>query len=101
MNEVKLTQHAITRMAQRAVHDDDIDLVMMIGTAVEDGYLVRVRDCQAAERELKGLLQRVRRLSGLRLVVDGSQVLTAYRARQSTERRLMRRAEGREFAGSR
>lgn len=58
-----LTQHALIRMAQRAIKEDDLDLIMRIGTKVEDGYLVRAKDCQTFERTLKKLMDRVWRLN--------------------------------------
>ena len=98
MSMVQLTRHAVSRMAQRASRDDDLDLIMMIGTEVGDGYIVLTRDCKAAERELKRLLDRVRRLDGKRLVIDGGRVITAYRAGRGLGRRLIHHAEERELA---
>jgi len=94
----QLTHHAIQRMGQRGFHDNDFDLIQLIGTAVEGGFIVLERDCQAAEHELKRLLGRIRRLGGSRLVVAGDQIITAYRAGKSTKRRLVRGAEERELA---
>jgi hypothetical protein len=85
-----LTRHAIARMAQRAIRKDDVDLIMLIGIEVEDGFLVRNKDRQAAERELKQLLSQVRRLDGKRLVVEDGRVITAYHACPSKERGLLR-----------
>lgn len=87
-----LTKHALARMAQRAISSADIDLIMLIGTEVEDGYLVRGKDRQAAERQLKQLLDQVRRLEGKRAVVADSRVVTAYHARPAKERDLLRTA---------
>lgn len=98
MSKTALTRHAMMRMGQRAFRDDDIDLIALIGTQVEDGYIVLNRDRQAAERELKRLLERIRRLSGKRLVVTGGSIVTAYRAYKATERKLIRNIEDRELA---
>jgi hypothetical protein len=91
----QLTQHALIRMAQRGFQADDSDLIKLFGTRVEDGFLVLNKDCQAVERELKRLQDRIRRLSGKRLVVAGDRVVTAYHARPAKERRLLRHAEQR------
>jgi hypothetical protein len=91
----ELTRHALIRMAQRGFQADDSDLIKLFGTPVEDGFLVLSKDCQAVERELKRLQDRIRRLSGKRLVVAGDRVVTAYHARPAKERRLLRRAEQR------
>ncbi len=98
MSDVLLTRHAVTRLAQRAIRYDDLDLIMMIGTEVEDGYIVLERDCQAFSRELKRLSDRIHRLNGKRLVTRGGRVVTAYHAGTGTKRRLVRDAEDRELA---
>jgi hypothetical protein len=85
-----LTRHVIERMAQRAIRKADVDLIMLIGTEVEDGFLVRSKDRQAAERELKQLLSQVRRLDGKRVVVADGRIITAYHARPGKERELLR-----------
>ncbi len=93
----QLTRHAIQRMGQRGFQEDDIELIRLIGTEVEDGFLVLNRDCLAAEHELKRLQDRIHCLGGKRLVVADGHIVTAYRAGKSTERRLVRRSGEREF----
>jgi hypothetical protein len=85
-----LTRHAVVRMGQRAIREDDVDLIVLIGTEVEGGYLVRSKDRQAAERQLKQLLNQVRRLDGKRVVVADGRVVTAYHAEPAKERSLLR-----------
>jgi hypothetical protein len=97
MSDTALTQHAIPRMGQRGFRDEDLDLIRLIGTPVEGGYLVLKRDCQAAERELKRLSDFVRRLKGKRLVEDGGRVVTAYHAGKAKERHLVRRCAERDL----
>jgi hypothetical protein len=98
MKTKSLTRHALTRMAQRAIGGDDLDLILWVGTEVEDGYLVRAKDCQAVERKLKHLMHRVRRLEGKRVVFAGNRIVTAYHASPGTERRLLRGAKQRALA---
>jgi hypothetical protein len=81
-------------MSQRRVGLDDIEIVESIGTEVEGGYLVRRKDVQAFEQQLKKLRDWVRRLEGKRVVVKGDAVITAYHARNSKERRLLRWSRG-------
>jgi len=90
-----LTRHAATRIAQRGIAQGDLDLISLIGTPVEGGYLVREKDFQALEQELKRLRDRARRLVGKRVVLDGDYVVTAYHACRSKERRLLRGLEHR------
>ena len=93
-----LTRHALTRMAQRAIGEDDPELILRVGTEVEDGYLVRAKDCQSVERQLKRLAHRVRRLQGKRVVVAGDRIVTVYHTCSGTERRLLRGTEERVLA---
>jgi hypothetical protein len=92
-----VTRHAAIRMAQRSIRLQDADLIALLGTKVDDGYLVREKDCQAAEHFIKKVLDRIRRLRGKRLVVSDGRVLTAFHASSRQERRLLRAAEERDF----
>lgn len=96
---LQFTAHAAMRMSQRGIAGDDLELARWIGTEVEGGYVVREKDFQLLERELKHLRDQARRLVGKRLVVDGSVVVTAYHANRGKERRLLRGAEARAYRG--
>lgn len=95
MKTAEITPHALTRFAQRGMRVGDLDLILWLGTEVHDGYLVRSKDCQVVVRQLKRLIDRVRRLNGRRVVVADNRVITAYRACPRTEHRLLRNAERR------
>jgi hypothetical protein len=86
------TDHGTLRMAQRGIAIKDAELITLLGTEVSDGYLALDRDCQEAERELKKLIGRIRRLSGKRLVTAAGRIVTAYHASRRHERRLLRDA---------
>ena len=92
MSALTLTPHATVRMMQRGIQTKDAELIALIGTEVKDGYLVRQNDYQQAERVLKVLLARFRRLVGKRLVVADGSVMTAYHVSRAQQRRLLRRA---------
>ena len=77
-------------MSQRGLATDDIELIRWIGTEVEGGYLVREKDFQALDRELKQLRDQVRRLVGKRLILESDRVITAYHAARSKQRVLLR-----------
>jgi hypothetical protein len=88
-----LTRHASTRMAQRGIAESDVELISNLGTEVEGGYLFREKDFDAADRELKRQRQRLRRLVGKRVAIQGGVVIvTAYHVGRRTERRLLRSA---------
>ena len=61
MSFLTTTKHAAVRMSQRGIMARDAELIVLIGTEIDDGYLVRERDYQEAEHRLKRLLQRFRR----------------------------------------
>ena len=97
MSPGMLTAHAAMRMAQRSICRDDIDLVSLLGTEVEGGYLLAERDCAAFVRDMKKLIARVERLCGTRIVADGEVLVTAYRVTPRKSRRLMRTAQDRDL----
>ncbi|WP_036282803.1 hypothetical protein [Methylocystis sp. ATCC 49242] len=90
-----LTAHATKRVAQRGIAPNDLELIKRIGTEVEGGYLVRQKDFQVLDRELRHLRDQAKRLVGKRVVVDGDTIVTAYHANAGKERWLLRRAERR------
>jgi hypothetical protein len=97
MTALSLTDHATIRMAQRNITLFDAELIRLIGTEVNDGYLVRVQDCQQIENQVKRLLNRLRRLQGKRLVINEGRIVTAYKASRRTERRLLRSVHERDL----
>jgi hypothetical protein len=98
MSVSNLTRHAILRMSQRGIRLNDLELAELIGTQVEGGCLVRRKDVQAFERQLKKLGDQARHLSGKRIVSAGEAVVTAYHAYRAKERRLLRGADDRSLS---
>lgn len=90
MASLYMTDHAVQRLSQRGFLPSDAELIMAIGSEVEDGYFVSAKDCQAVERDVKRFLDRVRRLGGKRLVVMEDRLITGYHATKRQEKRLMR-----------
>ncbi len=97
MTAFTVTDHAAIRMAQRGLSLGDAELAALIGTEVDDGYLVLAKNCKKLESELKALLDRVRRLQGKRLVTANGRIVTAYQASRWNERRLLRSAQERDL----
>jgi hypothetical protein len=98
VNSLRLTAHAAMRMSQRGLANDDVELIRWIGTEVEGGYLVREKDFQALDQELKQLRDHARKLVGKRLVVEGDRLITAYHAAGNEQRRLLRGHQVRSLA---
>jgi hypothetical protein len=92
-----LTEHALIRMAQRGIRIRDAELIELVGSEVDDGFIVLDQDCRKLETDLKRLLDAVRRVRGKRLVVAEGHVITAYYPSKRRQRRLLRDAYEREF----
>ena len=99
MGTLTLTNHATVRMAQRGIVQKDSELIALFGTEVDDGYCVREHDYQEVEHALKRFLQRLRRVVGKRLIVQGNRVVTAYHPSKKYRRRLLHGAPARNFLG--
>jgi hypothetical protein len=91
MNMLALTDHAAMRMAQRNIGIKDAELIMLIGTEVNDGFLVRCKDGVELERLLLELLAGIKRVRGKRLVVADGRIVTAYHSSRYDQRRLLRK----------
>jgi hypothetical protein len=92
MSMPALSKHAAVRMAQRGIMPKDSELIVLIGTQVDDGYLVRDKDYQEVEHALKRFLKRVRRIVGKRLIISNGCIVTAYHSSKKQQRRLLRQA---------
>jgi hypothetical protein len=95
MNTLALTGHAAMRMAQRNIKMKDAELIMLIGTEVDDGFLVRAKDGLELEKLLFNLLKHIKRVRGKRLVTASGRIVTAYHSSESDQRRLLRNAKER------
>ena len=92
MKTLTMTNHAAVRMAQRGIASKDAELIVMIGTEVEGGYLVREKDYRKVEHAVKRWLQQCRRIIGKRLVIQNNRIVTGYPASKKKQRRLLREA---------
>ena len=77
--EMNISNHAEIRMQQRGMLERDIQLVLDYGTETSDGIFLRRKDIKSAEHNLKKMLQRLNRLAGSYVVLDGENIVTAYR----------------------
>ncbi|MCC5610765.1 DUF4258 domain-containing protein [Nostoc sp. CHAB 5834] len=90
MTDLALTSHAVMRMAQRGIEYNDLDLIIAIGSEVDDGLLVRKKDVQAVELILRDFLKRLKKIEGKRIVVADGCLVTAFHATDREQRRLMK-----------
>ena len=48
-----VTSHAVVRLSQRGIGNDDVELIRWIGTEVEGGYFVREKGLPGARPEIE------------------------------------------------
>ena len=116
MPDYKITPHAMTRMSQRGVRNEDAKEVLTCGTQIGPvEWFMRDKDVkrevenlnrefrqiertvkggkQRFERALKRRVQQLERLRGLKVVVDGDTVITSYWPSDAYQRRSRRRGK--------
>lgn len=82
MQEVELSNHALTRMAQRNLSTEDVEYVLQFGYRVRSGgalhYFLRHADIPQGDRK------RTQRLEGTTVLMDrnGQFIITVYRNRR-------------------
>lgn len=85
----ELTSHAAVRAQQRSFSRRDIDLVVELGTHLNDGsVLLRRRDADERIVTLKAEITRLERLRNAKVVTLGSRVLTVYTATRREQKRM-------------
>ena len=87
---MNLSFHAQQRLQQRGLNDSDIDLILSHGTETSDGYYLRRKDVEEAEKELRKQINRLNRLAGKYVVVKGETVITAYHPTKRKQKRVLR-----------
>ena len=86
------TRHARTRMQQRGISGQDVDLIVACGTMVRPGlYMLRDRDADKEIQEHKRRIQALERNRGRAAVVEDGTVVTCYRVSGQAGRRAVRR----------
>jgi hypothetical protein len=92
MAEQALTRHATARLRQRGLRDADLGLVLEAATQVAiDAYLMTDADVAREVARRKHEIQRLERLRGVKIVVDGAAILTVVRSGPDDQRRALRR----------
>lgn len=92
MSEFNLSRHAELRLGQRNFRRGDIEVVLECGTRIAaDAYLMRRADADREVAALKREIQRIKRLTNVKVVVAAGTVVTSYRSRSADQRRTLRR----------
>jgi hypothetical protein len=80
---MKITKHMKTRMNQRAISQDLVDLTMSYGEPLPDGKVVLTRKATKALMDAAAALQqkaqRAFEKGGVVVVLEGSDLITTYR----------------------
>jgi len=99
---LKLSQHALARVRQRGLLEEDVRVIVETGTAVDDDSLFLLdRDVDREVRRRKAEIATLERLRGCRVVVAGETVVTVYRPSRDTEKKILHRYHHRPGAGVR
>ena len=86
---MNISNHAQQRLQQRGMTGSDIDLILTHGTETRDGYLLRNQDAKRAEADLRKQIERIHRLAGKFIVVEGETLVTAYHPGRKKQKRIL------------
>ncbi|AXX97329.1 hypothetical protein BAR1_04925 [Profundibacter amoris] len=90
-NTHHLTKHATTRMQQRGLRYTDMDLLLRTATQVSpDAYMLTRKDAKREIAIRKDEIQRLERLKGRKVVIDGAAILTYYPSCEADQKRTLR-----------
>ena len=79
MHDLRLTQHAETRMRQRGFRSADVSLVLSVATRVaDDAFFLSDKDAAREIERRRHEIQQLERLRGTKLIVDCENVITLY-----------------------
>lgn len=92
MLDLVKSRHAEKRLNQRGLRPHDVDLLLNSATQVSpDAYLLMNSDVDREILRRKREIQQLEKLRGMKLVVEGETLVTAYRSKQTDQRRTIRR----------
>lgn len=86
------THYGLTRMAQRGFVDEDLSLIMLHGTNVDDNIvMITNADRDRIVGNLKSQIRRIERLNNKKVVVGNGSLITVYHSTKSDQKKAMRR----------
>ena len=83
------TRHVEQRAQQRGFREGDLDLITQLGTATEDGVVLRRRDVDQVRTVVRRLLADLERLEGSAVIVQDNAIVSVYRAGPKKLRRML------------
>ena len=87
---MQLTKHLQIRMQQRSVRYQDLKLFERFGTEIRDGIILLDRDIDYWTAALRQIIQRLEKLRGKALILDGDHALTTYSPSKKRLKRFLR-----------
>lgn len=91
MSRHRYSAHARARLQQRGRCDQDVDLIVRYGTAVDgDGFVLLEDDVSRSIRDLKVLIERLQRLANWKVILVGNEIVTIYRVRRCRRKDLFK-----------
>jgi hypothetical protein len=88
-----LTKHVQVRMQQRSVRLQDLKLFERFGTEIRDGIILLDRDIDYWITELRQIIERLEKLRGKVLIMDGDYALTTYSPSKRRLKRFLRQRQ--------
>ena len=88
---MNITPHALRRLRQRGLYPEDLDLIVEHGTETNDGYFLRRIDVEAVEISQRRIIERLYKLEGKFIVVEGADVISAYHPTRKKKQKILRR----------
>ena len=87
---IELTRHVQDRVRQRGYRETDLEFIFEHGTEMGDCVVLTSRDVEIERMKLKKSLEKLDRLKGSAIVVDGNHVLTVYRPARRRMKKMLR-----------
>lgn len=84
------TRHVTERAQQRGFREGDLELIAQLGTATEDGVVLRRRDVDQVRTVVRRLLSDLERLEGSALIVQDDAIVSVYRPDAKKLKRMLR-----------
>ena len=86
----RLSRHGEARAQQRGYRHRDVGLIIEYGTPTHEGYILRRKDVNEVEREIKRLLDRLHHLAGSAAFIGDDTIRTVFRPRKAQRQRMLR-----------
>src|SRR5262245_14470633 len=91
MQEI-LTKHASSRIRQRGLSEQDVDVVLKLGADAGDAVVLTNKVIDGKIAEFKRTIAQLERLRGAAVIIEGDTVITAYRPRRRKMRKMLSRS---------